>query len=91
MIITKKALSRRTFLRGAGTILALPALESMVPALSYAQDFIKPAQRLFVGYVPNGVIMDKWTPTTIGTNFELPETLKPLKSKALTRDPVGAG
>ena len=77
MIITKKALSRRTFLRGAGTILALPALESMVPALSNAQDFIKPAQRLFVGYVPNGVIMVKWTPPTIGTNFELPETLKP--------------
>ena len=51
MIITKKALSRRTFLRGAGTVLALPALESMVPALSNAQDSIKPAQRLFVGYV----------------------------------------
>ena len=78
MIITKKALSRRTFLRGAGTVLALPALESMVPALSNAQDFIKPAQRLFVGYVPNGVIMDKWTPKTTGMNFELPETLKPL-------------
>ena len=78
MIITKKALSRRTFLRGAGTVLALPALESMVPALSNAQDSIKPAQRLFVGYVPNGVIMDKWTPKTTGMNFELPETLKPL-------------
>ena len=78
MIITKKALSRRTFLRGAGTVLALPALESMVPALANGQDSIKPAQRLFVGYVPNGVIMDKWTPKTTGMNFELPETLKPL-------------
>ena len=78
MIITKKALSRRTFLRGAGTVLALPALESMVPALANGQDSIKPAQRLFVGYVPNGVIMDKWTPKTTGMNFELPDTLKPL-------------
>ena len=59
MIITKKALSRRTFIRGTGALLALPLLESMLPALTRAQEYIKPAQRLFVGYVPNGVIMDK--------------------------------
>ena len=67
MIITRKALPRRTFLRGVGAVLALPLLESMVPA-----------QRLFIGYVPNGIIMDKWTPPSEGTAFEFPVTLQPL-------------
>ena len=78
MIITKKSLSRRTFIRGTGAALALPFLESMLPALTNAQELMKPAQRLFVGYVPNGVIMDKWTPNSFGVNFELPVTLQPL-------------
>ena len=78
MIITKKSLSRRTFIRGTGAALALPFLESMLPALTNAQELMKPAQRLFVGYVPNGVIMDKWTPKSFGVNFELPVTLQPL-------------
>ena len=78
MIITKKSLSRRTFIRGTGAALALPFLESMLPALTNAQELMKPAQRLFVGYVPNGVIMDKWTPKNFGVNFELPVTLQPL-------------
>ena len=78
MIITKKSLSRRTFIRGTGAVLALPFLESMLPALTNAQELMKPAQRLFVGYVPNGVIMDKWTPKSFGVNFELPVTLQPL-------------
>ena len=50
----------------------------MLPALTNAQELMKPAQRLFVGYVPNGVIMDKWTPKSFGVNFELPVTLQPL-------------
>ncbi len=78
MIITKKVLPRRTFLRGAGAVLALPLLESMVPALAQAEDKIQPAQRLFIGYVPNGIIMDKWTPSKIGTDFEFPAILEPL-------------
>ena len=78
MIITRKVLPRRTFLRGTGVMLALPLLESMVPALARAADLPRPAQRLFVGYVPNGVIMDKWTPKTAGANFEFPVTLEPL-------------
>ena len=78
MIITKKSLSRRTFIRGTGAALALPFLESMLPALTNAQELMQPAQRLFVGYVPNGVIMDKWTPKNFGVNFELPATLQPL-------------
>ena len=78
MIITKKSLSRRTFIRGTGAALALPFLESMLPALTNAQELMQPAQRLFVGYVPNGVIMDKWTPKNFGVNFELLATLQPL-------------
>lgn len=78
MIITKKALPRRTFIKGVGTALALPMLESMLPALAYGQADSKPAQRLFVGYVPNGVIMDKWTPNEFGRDFTLPSALEPL-------------
>ena len=78
MIITRKALPRRSFLRGVGAVLALPLLESMVPALASAQDTLRPAQRLFVGYVPNGIIMDKWTPGKTGTDFEFPLSLEPL-------------
>src|SRR5689334_25372590 len=76
-ILFKKAIPRRTFLRGAGAAVALPLLDSMVPALARAAE--KPAaQRLGFVYVPNGVIMDAWTPKTEGANFELPTTLKPL-------------
>jgi len=78
MIITKKALPRRTFVKGVGAALALPLLESMLPALARAQDTSNPVQRLFVGYVPNGVIMDKWTPTTVGADFAFPSILEPL-------------
>ncbi|MDP7692987.1 MAG: DUF1552 domain-containing protein, partial [Vicinamibacterales bacterium] len=83
MIITKMALPRRTFLRGVGATLALPLLDGMVPALSALSGppstAASPVSRLFVGYVPNGVIMDKWTPTAEGGSFELPATLRPLE------------
>ncbi len=80
MIITKMALPRRTFLRGVGATLALPLLDGMVPALSAMRTTAaRPVSRLYVGYVPNGVIMDQWTPTTEGVGFELPQTLAPLK------------
>lgn len=85
MIITKKVLPRRTFLRGVGATLALPLLHSMVPALARAEDLILPAQRLFIGYVPNGIIMDKWTPLDEGANFKFPASLEPL---AAFRDKV---
>ena len=80
MIITKMALPRRTFLRGVGATLALPLLDGMVPALSAMRNTAaKPTSRLHVSYVPNGMIMDQWTPTTEGQGFELPQTLAPLK------------
>jgi len=58
MIITNKVLPRRTFLRGIGAAVALPLLDSMVPVLGAAAR-IKPARRLGVVYVPNGIIMDR--------------------------------
>ena len=77
MFITKKALSRRTFLRGAGTTLALPFLDAMVPALG-AQS-IKPTPRLGFIYIANGVIQNQWTPKVTGTAWEITPTLKPLE------------
>ncbi len=80
MIITKMALPRRTFLRGVGATLALPLLDSMVPALSASTRAAGPVSRLYVGYVPNGVIMDAWTPATEGRGIDLPQTLAPLSA-----------
>ncbi len=73
---------RRTFLRGIGTAIALPMLESMVPlrALAGAADVAKPLpKRMAFVYVPNGANMADWTPKTVGTDFELPPILEPLK------------
>ena len=73
---------RRTFLRGIGTAIALPMLESMVPlrALAGAADVAKPLpKRMAFVYVPNGANMADWTPRTVGTDFELPPILEPLK------------
>jgi hypothetical protein len=77
MFITKKALSRRTFLRGLGATVALPFLDSMVPAFA-AGTALSGARRLGVIYVPNGVIMDKWTPAAEGAAFEWTPSLQPL-------------
>ena len=74
-IITKKAIGRRTILRGAGAALALPFLDAMAPALSAAA---KPAKRFGAVYVPNGIMMQNWTPKTEGAAFELSPTLQPL-------------
>ena len=79
MIITKHSLPRRTFLRGVGASLALPLLDSMVPAFAAVRNTAaKPVPRLFTGYVPNGVIMDQWTPPAEGFLTNLPATLQPL-------------
>ncbi len=79
MMITKKSLPRRTFLRGVGASLALPLLDGMVPAFAAVRKTAAgPLPRLFTGYVPNGVMMDAWTPATKGALFDLPATLEPL-------------
>jgi hypothetical protein len=64
MIITKKALDRRKFLRGLGTMIALPMLDSMIPAMAIAASQRKPATRLGFVYVPNGIIQKDWLPKT---------------------------
>jgi len=76
MFITKNALHRRTFLRGVGTTLALPFLDSMVPALSAKS--AKPAPRFGFVYVSNGVIQEQWNPAKVGAGFELTPILTPL-------------
>ena len=59
MIVTKRSLPRRTFLRGAGAALALPLLDAMVPALTAsAKTAANPVRRLGVIYVPNGMAME---------------------------------
>lgn len=81
MIITKRTLPRRTFLRGAGAAIALPLLDAMVPAL--AQSAAPKAKRIGFIYMPNGVAMNFdginfWTPKTTGKRVELSPILTPL-------------
>ncbi len=79
MIITNRVVSRRTVLRGLGAMLALPVLDAMVPALSaLGKTPAKPINRLGVMYIPNGMIMNKWTPLLDGAAFELTPTLSSL-------------
>ena len=80
MILTRKHVSRRTLLRGMGAAIALPVLDSMVPALSRAASAtqkIAPNRMVFV-YVPNGIDMRNWTPAADGRAFQLPKILSPL-------------
>src|SRR6185436_17110497 len=63
MIITKKALPRRTFLRGMGATMALPLLEAMVPAATpLAKTAAKPVRRLGFVFMPMGCDQTRWTP-----------------------------
>ena len=79
MIITKKALPRRTVLRGLGATVALPFLDGMVPALTaLGKTAATPTPRLGVVYTPNGVVMDQWTPAVEGAAFEFSPILQPL-------------
>ena len=80
MMITKKAIPRRTVLRGIGVTMALPLLDGMVPALSALADTpAAPKQRFGFIYVPHGSIMRQWTPAQEGANFEFSPILKPLE------------
>ncbi len=87
MIVTKKAISRRTILHGLGAAVALPLLDAMIPALTAAVNTAaKPIRRLGVVYHPNGVIYDKWLPKGVGADFELSPTLaglQPLRDKLI--------
>src|SRR6516162_2374336 len=95
MFITKKHLTRRTMLRGAGGALALPLLDAMIPArTALAETAAKPSLHLGFIYFPHGAVQSKWTPTAEGAGAapaatakiaEFGEILKPLdKYKAMT-------
>ena len=76
MIIFKKALPRRSFLRGVGASIALPMLNAMVPALARAADKTsKMPLRVGYCYVPNGIIKERWRPTTAGSGFQMTDVL----------------
>ena len=78
-----KQLARRTLLRGLGTTLALPLLDAMFPAFATAAKVkaISPCRMAFL-YVPNGIVMDQWTPTKESGTVPLPREL-PRISQAL--------
>jgi hypothetical protein len=77
MVIFKKAIPRRTFLRGVGATLALPVLDAMTPALTAATT--RPIRMAFL-QTPNGIfnLRNEWTPKAVGANWELTRTLEPL-------------
>ena len=79
MIITKKAIPRRTVLRGLGATLALPLLDGMVPAVSAIRNTPARGMRRFgVLYVPNGMAMQHWTPKGDGSAFDFSPILQPM-------------
>src|SRR3954467_13032662 len=79
MIVSKKTIPRRTVLRGMGSVLALPLLDSMMPALAALQKTADmPINRFGVMYVPNGMIMKNYLPATEGAGYELTPTLRAL-------------
>ena len=89
MFLTKKHLSRRTLLKGAGVSLALPLLDAMIPAAT-ALSQTAAARKLRMGffYIPHGAIMgntshgpamDKWTPSGAGADFKLSPIMKSLE------------
>src|SRR5262245_16875831 len=71
-------ISRRTVLRGVGTVVALPFLEAMTPRVRAAEAAAAAPRRMAFIYVPNGCHMENWTPAKEGAEYELPTILKPL-------------
>jgi len=87
MMVFQKAIPRRTFLKGVGATVALPLLDAMVPAFAATADPAAPAGlRMGFVYVPNGIVMDKWTPSKEGVGFEMTpilEALTPFRDRLL--------
>ena len=81
MIVTKKALPRRTVLRGIGATVALPFLDAMAPALTAtARTAANPLPRLAFVYAPNGMFLPNFHPVGAGgRGFEMSPILKPLE------------
>jgi hypothetical protein len=80
MFVTRKHLSRRTLLKGAGATIALPLLDAMIPArTALAQTAAAPSPRLGFVYFPHGALREEWEPAATGGAFEFPFILKPLE------------
>ncbi len=73
-----RLIPRRTFLKGVGTMMALPLLEAMLPLTALATSAKLKTTRMAFLFVPNGMSMPEWTPTAEGVGFALPDVLKPL-------------
>src|SRR5215510_12122704 len=81
MVISKRSLPRRTFLHGMGAAVALPFLESMAPAMTpLSQSPARSPLRFGGVYLPNGCVMDNWTPKTTDGSLEITPILKPLET-----------
>lgn len=80
MFLTRKHLSRRTVLKGAGATIALPLLDAMIPSgTALAQTVAASSPRLGFVYFPHGALQDEWQPKQTGRDFEFPFILKPLE------------
>ena len=80
MFLTRKHLSRREVLKGAGATIALPLLDAMIPArTALAQTVAAASPRLGFVYFPHGALQEEWQPTQIGRDFDFPFILKPLE------------
>ncbi|MGL5018561.1 MAG: DUF1552 domain-containing protein [Luteolibacter sp.] len=81
MILTRKSLSRRTFLRGIGATVSLPFLDAMVPAAAAMNRVaVRPAKRLGYVFIPMGSDINRWTPDGIGKLDKLSPILSPLEA-----------
>ena len=80
MFLTRKHLSRRTVLQGAGASIALPLLDAMVPAgTALAETAAAPSARLGFIYFPHGALQNEWEPPQVGRGFDFPYILEPLE------------
>ena len=81
MIITRKALPRRTFLRGMGATVALPLLDAMIPSMTaLARTAAAPVRRLGFVYMPMGCDLPRWTPTGEGRLVEVAQDVEMLRT-----------
>ena len=80
MFLTRKHLSRRTLLKGAGASIALPLLDAMIPAhTAFAQTAAASSPRLGFVYFPHGALQEEWEPRETGRDFGFPYILEPLE------------
>ncbi|HVR64353.1 MAG TPA: DUF1552 domain-containing protein [Polyangia bacterium] len=76
----ERGVARRAFLGSAGTVVALPLLESLVPRRARAAAASAEPKRLIYYYVPDGIVMDAWRPATTGAGYAITPILKPIEA-----------